>query len=303
MRANLSVKIQSWSRIFSSSILVAIALLMSGCPEPSWPKCENDKHCRADKPDNKTGKSYFCINGMCRECRTVQDCPNPERQKCENNTCVDKTCADITCPENKRCNETTLQCEWICENDGDTPCDGDSCKVCKNHQCVPIPPKCTKNADCPGQTICQNPGECTARCVPGCAADKPCPEGQECVAGRCQEKSCTPQKIYFDYNKWFIRSDARDTLRENMSCFQKMSGKKILIEGHCDERGTREYNLQLGRRRARATKDFLVKLGIPSSRICTVSKGEEEPEVPNATTEEEHQKNRRAVFKFVDSCP
>jgi peptidoglycan-associated lipoprotein len=82
-----------------------------------------------------------------------------------------------------------------------------------------------------------------------------------------------------------------------------MSAKRILIEGHCDERGTRDFNIQLGRRRANTTRDYILRLGIESKRICTVSKGKEEPVVSNASSEDEHQRNRRGVFRFVDSCP
>jgi peptidoglycan-associated lipoprotein len=76
-----------------------------------------------------------------------------------------------------------------------------------------------------------------------------------------------------------------------------------VIEGHCDERGTRQYNIQLGKNRARAVKKFLKSLGIEDSRMCSVSKGKEEPAVSNASSEEQHQKNRRAHFRFADNCP
>jgi peptidoglycan-associated lipoprotein len=76
-----------------------------------------------------------------------------------------------------------------------------------------------------------------------------------------------------------------------------------LIEGHCDERGTAEFNIQLGKRRANGAKKYISNLGVDKSRICTVSKGKEEPVVSNASSESGHQKNRRAVFRFVDSCP
>lgn len=292
-------------RRLSVATLVICILSLAGCPacEPQWPTCKDDKHCRADKKDNQAGKAYFCIDGKCQECRDVNQCPNPARQKCENNSCVEKTCADITCEENKRCNPASLECEWICQNDGDSPCDGDRCKVCRNHQCIKKEPKCSQDADCPAGQICQNKGDCEANCIAGCSSDKPCPEGQECVGSTCREATCEPSLIYFDFNKHFIRSDAQETLRQNITCFQKMSAKRILIEGHCDERGTRDFNIQLGRRRANTTRDYILRLGIESKRICTVSKGKEEPVVSNASSEDEHQRNRRGVFRFVDSCP
>jgi peptidoglycan-associated lipoprotein len=70
----------------------------------------------------------------------------------------------------------------------------------------------------------------------------------------------------------------------------------VLVEGHCDERGTIEYNLALGGRRASAVRDVLAGLGVTS--VETISKGEEEPVVPNASSEDEHQRNRRAVLRL-----
>ncbi|TNE48971.1 MAG: hypothetical protein EP343_13900 [Deltaproteobacteria bacterium] len=293
-------------RIFLITGLASFTLFLMACPEPKWPSCKDDKNCRSDKKDNPVSVAYFCINGSCVQCRNVKDCPDPTKQKCVNNACVAKTCGDITCPGGKECDPTTLGCKYPCENDGDSPCKGDSCKVCRNHQCVPKPPKCTKNGDCPANQICQNAGDsCNARCEGGCAADKPCPAGQECRNGQCAQATCQAETIYFDFNKYFIRSDARSGLQRNAECVKKMVGygKKVLIEGHCDERGTREYNLWLGRRRASTTKKYLVQLGVDSGKVCTVSKGKEDPVVTNATDGDGHQKNRRAVFKFVDSCP
>ncbi len=270
-----------------------------------WPKCGNDSHCRADKADNPNKKNFFCINGKCEECRTVNDCENPKKQKCEGHRCVEKTCADISCPGGQRCNPDTLECKWICEQDGENPCDGDRCKVCKNHQCVPKPPKCTRDADCAGaHEICKNAGTCDAVCEGGCSSAKPCQPGYKCQGNMCVLDQCTPEMVHFDLDKSRIRSDAQEILRKNLDCFNRESNKakKILIEGHADERGTREYNLQLGKRRALSIKRYLSGLGIPKSRMCTVSKGKEEPLIPHARTEEEHQKNRRGVFKFVDSC-
>ena len=72
---------------------------------------------------------------------------------------------------------------------------------------------------------------------------------------------------------------------------------ELTVEGHCDERGSIEYNLSLGQRRARAVRDYLVnKPGLSGVNIGLISKGEEEPAVPNARTEDQHQQNRRAEF-------
>jgi peptidoglycan-associated lipoprotein len=103
------------------------------------------------------------------------------------------------------------------------------------------------------------------------------------------------EDIYFDYDQYDIRADAQPVLQTVASWLLKNMPAKILVEGHCDDRGTNEYNLALGDRRAKAVRDYLVALGIASSRIETISYGEEEP-LCTAQTEECWTKNRRAHF-------
>ncbi len=101
--------------------------------------------------------------------------------------------------------------------------------------------------------------------------------------------------VYFDYDKSEIRSDARDALAKNAEWMLANKNAQIQIEGHCDERGTEEYNLALGERRANAVKDYLASLGVASSRLYTISYGEELPVDPGHT-EAAWSKNRRAHF-------
>ncbi len=103
------------------------------------------------------------------------------------------------------------------------------------------------------------------------------------------------QNIYFDYDKSNIRSDAREILKANAGIFTKNSSAAIVVEGYCDERGTAEYNMALGERRAQETKQYLVNLGINASRIETISYGEERPLDPRST-EESWAQNRRVQF-------
>lgn len=103
------------------------------------------------------------------------------------------------------------------------------------------------------------------------------------------------QNIYFDYNKSSIRPDAREILKANADIFTKNSAAKIVVEGHCDERGTAEYNMALGERRAQETKQYLVNLGINVSRIETISYGKERP-ANEASNEAAWAQNRRAQF-------
>ncbi len=103
------------------------------------------------------------------------------------------------------------------------------------------------------------------------------------------------QNIYFDYDKSNIRSDAREILKANAEIFTKNSSATIVVEGHCDERGTTEYNMALGERRAQETKQYLENLGINASRIETISYGEERP-LDSRSTEEAWAQNRRVQF-------
>ena len=104
--------------------------------------------------------------------------------------------------------------------------------------------------------------------------------------------------IRFDYDKYDIRQVDEEILRENAAFLKKNPKMKIQIEGHCDERGTVEYNLALGERRANSTKRYLVSLGITSDRISTISFGKERPLDPGHN-EEAWAKNRRAHIVVV----
>ena len=101
--------------------------------------------------------------------------------------------------------------------------------------------------------------------------------------------------IYFDYNSFALRPDALATLDRNATMLRNVPNVMVQIEGHCDERGTQEYNLALGEKRALATREHLVKLGIPADRIITISYGEEMPAVPG-TDESAYAQNRRCEF-------
>lgn len=101
--------------------------------------------------------------------------------------------------------------------------------------------------------------------------------------------------IHFDFDKYDIRTDARPILGSIAEWLKKNRGINILLEGHCDERGTNEYNLALGEKRAKSTKDYLVALGISPDRMKTISYGEERP-LCMEKNEDCWQSNRRAHF-------
>ena len=101
--------------------------------------------------------------------------------------------------------------------------------------------------------------------------------------------------IHFDFDKYDIRPGDAEVLKGNAALLMKRPTVKIQIEGHCDERGTIEYNLALGERRANSAKKYLISLGMPADRISTISYGKEKPLDPGHN-EEAWAKNRRDHF-------
>lgn len=101
-------------------------------------------------------------------------------------------------------------------------------------------------------------------------------------------------RVFFGYDRFDLNEDARATLEKQAAWLAKHPSVSIAMEGHADERGTREYNLGLGERRANAAKDYLVALGVSPARVRTVSYGEERP-VALGSNEDAWSQNRRAV--------
>ena len=101
--------------------------------------------------------------------------------------------------------------------------------------------------------------------------------------------------VYFDYDEFKLRSDAQGTLKSNAQLMRDNPSWQVQIEGNCDERGSDEYNLALGKKRAEAAKSYLVDMGIDATRIATISYGEENPAV-QGSTEMAWSKNRRDDF-------
>lgn len=123
-------------------------------------------------------------------------------------------------------------------------------------------------------------------------------ETREVETPKYVEEKSVFEDIHFDFDKYDIRPDAKSTLQSIADWLIKNKSVILLIEGHCDERGTNEYNLALGDRRAKATKDYLVALGIASGRTQIISYGEEKP-LCTEKTEDCWQKNRRANFVIL----
>ena len=104
--------------------------------------------------------------------------------------------------------------------------------------------------------------------------------------------------VYFLYDSVELGPDARALLQKNTDYLKRWTSTKVMVEGHADDRGTNEYNLALGERRAAAARDYVVSLGIPAARITIVSKGEEQP-VCREENEACWSKNRRGHFIFT----
>jgi OOP family OmpA-OmpF porin len=103
------------------------------------------------------------------------------------------------------------------------------------------------------------------------------------------------EAVYFDFDKYLIKPDGREAIKRNAEWLQKNPAKKVVVEGNCDERGTNEYNMALGQRRADAAAKYLMDLGIAKDRVSTVSYGEEKPVCKDAN-EACWSKNRRGDF-------
>jgi peptidoglycan-associated lipoprotein len=113
-------------------------------------------------------------------------------------------------------------------------------------------------------------------------------------------KSDKLETVYFDLDRWELSTSARDTLKQNAEMLKSSEGWTALtIEGHCDERGSDEYNLALGARRAKTVARYLKDLGVPESRLRTVSFGEARPAV-DGHDELAWERNRRSEFRVDD---
>jgi peptidoglycan-associated lipoprotein len=236
---------------------VLVLSLISAC-QPTYPKCDKDEHCK---------KGEFCVNGLCQQCRTTKDCPK------------------ATVCKKGRCEAA----KDFCETSDDCPNGG----ACKDNRCV----LCKSDADCGPGFRCSK-GKCLK---PGqCATDADCPVNHECQNGRCVAPpapatgaKCTPETVYFDFDEFVLTSDATARLQAAATCIKSVPSRAIRIEGHCDPRGTDEYNVALGDRRAQSVKRYLERLGVEASRMRPVSKGKLEA---TGTTADGWAKDRKAVF-------
>jgi len=114
---------------------------------------------------------------------------------------------------------------------------------------------------------------------------------------RAARQEFVNENIYFGFDDSSLTKKARQILAEKAEWLRKHSDVEVVIEGHCDERGTKEYNMALGQRRAQSIKNYLINAGIDSSRLASISYGEERPVDPRHN-EMAWAKNRRGVFRI-----
>jgi peptidoglycan-associated lipoprotein len=228
---------------------LVVLLLCAGCPaRVSYPECKVDSDC-ADH-------GQVCASGFCRECRDDASCSaKPGRPTCQNAVCVPKP----ECAKNDDCGAG---------------------RRCAESKCVP---ECSDASDCGEGRKC-SAGRCAEET---CEGDADCSNGAACVDRHCQRQSfghgpgqfcrCKLSVVRFGFDDATLTPEARQALSNDWQCLQQNSYRRVLLGGHADERGTTEYNLALGERRADAVRKYLVGLGADPRRLKTVSFGKERP--------------------------
>ncbi len=197
------------------------------------------------------------------ECKTSQDCLEQQG--------FGKVCVEGRCQE--------------CAADSD-------CKegfVCRANKCVPKP-ECQRDADCPSGQRCEN-----ERCVAKQAeapTEKPEPKGA--VPPQCADASAFT--IRFGFDQATLTSDSQSNLQKLADCLKQAPAKRVVVSGHADERGTTQYNIALGNRRAEAARKYLADLGGAGGKIETVSFGKEKP-LCTESSEDCWARNRRDEFQ------
>ncbi len=269
---------------FTATALLALAVFVTGCPSPDFPQCRDADDCASNGPEGNT--LLACCDGQCQECCADQDCPQ-ERPKCKDMRCVECS-EDADCPVDKPYCDNE-KCAYECEINADCNARGKPGMVCKENKCQ----ACESDEECGDPSLACVDGRCVPACA--CQSDADCPEGKVCQDCACVEPSCEPQTIYFDFDRYDLRPGDRDILDQNAECLKQRPELIVSVEGHCDERGTEEYNIALGERRARTAKKYLQNLGISAERLRTISYGEGRP-VCTQSYEDCYSRNRRVDF-------
>ncbi len=141
--------------------------------------------------------------------------------------------------------------------------------------------------------------------APGCSSERDCRDGQLCIRSNCVDISlglaeCQMCRVHFGFNAIDFEPESKDDLARIARCLRADQALRLNIEGNADERGTEEYNLQLGSKRASSVENYLLALGVTPSQVKTVSYGENKP-LCSVQDEECWAKNRRASVKPTEN--
>lgn len=293
-------------RVVVGTLLLGLALTTSACGGPDWPKCENDDHCKEDADDKVM--NYVCVFGQCQECGRDADCK--DGKKCKKNRCMAPCTSDGQCGAGEACNTKTGDCvkaSLVKGKAGDKCVETGDCQkgfVCYEQACM-------TQADADKKRTAAGVGDGTAGAQ--CTATADCKGGLVCYGNKCMSEEeaemaqraaaaaggaiCEGTRVFFAFNLHDLNPEARQLLEGIAKCLSGDAKKKIVIEGHADERGTTQYNIDLGERRARSVKEYIGRLGVAQDRIRTVSFGEEKP-LEDSSTEDAWSLNRRGEIKF-----
>jgi peptidoglycan-associated lipoprotein len=240
------------------AVFIAVVAAAAGCPGPEYPKCESDDHCKKTK--DGAAINEYCVFGQCQECAKDAQCGAGKQcvqGRCEESCADDQQCGEGSICESSRCVAAQCQSDDACGAGG----------TCKAGRCERAGVTRTNDTTGDGDT------------------------GEDVV---CEKRSA---RVQFDYNMSDLRPEGRAVLDTLARCLTKNAEWKITVEGHCDDRGTPEYNLSLGENRAKSVKKYLTALGVDDKRVRVVTYGEEKPLDPSQT-EDAWAKNRRGEILF-----
>ncbi|GAC1554213.1 MAG: hypothetical protein NVS2B9_18820 [Myxococcales bacterium] len=246
--------------------LALCAFALAACnAKPQYPECKADADC--------SDRGQVCVAGFCKECREDAQCK--PGAVCKDNACsAGAQCtAARDCQPEQRC--TAGKCAPECSEKTAAQDCGDG-RRCLSGRCA-AQEECVADADCGSGKACEN-----AVCKV---------QGSAEVQGEAQA-ACELKPITFGFDDATVDRAARDVLEEDWRCLSRSKFARLEIAGHTDERGTTEYNLALGSRRAAAVRKVLVGAGADAKKLRAVSYGKEKP-VDRAHDESAWSKNRR----------
>jgi peptidoglycan-associated lipoprotein len=212
-------------------------------------------NCENDRHCQRDGHREFCVQRHCQQCRSGADCG--AEQTCLRGRCVDGVNA--------------------CEGDNDCL----SGQVCTDHRCVVRP-------ECDGTRTCGTGRHCeVGHCVTDPAEDADPTDNRG--------PQCQLEAPYFDFDDNTLTSSAREVLARDAECLRREVGSRYTLIGRCDSRGTTEYNLALGERRARVVRQYMMNLGVLPDRLAVSSEGSEGA---TGSDEEGMRRDRRVDFRL-----